>query len=66
MFWHEFTGRLEGMLLESKGSWAEAEKAYSSLLEENPFDQVRSVGMVFMKQYIHFCKNVFYFLIQVI
>ncbi|XP_034707432.1 ER membrane protein complex subunit 2 [Vitis riparia] len=33
-------GRLEGMLLESKGSWAEAEKAYSSLLEENPFDQV--------------------------
>ena len=40
MFWHEITGRLEGMLLESKGSWAEAEKAYSSLLEENPFDQV--------------------------
>lgn len=33
-------GRLEGMLLEAKGSWAEAEKAYSSLLEDNPFDQV--------------------------
>jgi len=27
-------------LLEAKGSWAEAEKAYSSLLEDNPFDQV--------------------------
>uniref|UniRef100_A0A7N0TA71 ER membrane protein complex subunit 2 n=1 Tax=Kalanchoe fedtschenkoi TaxID=63787 RepID=A0A7N0TA71_KALFE len=33
-------GRLEGMLLEAKGAWAEAEKAYSSLLEDNPFDQV--------------------------
>jgi tetratricopeptide (TPR) repeat protein len=33
-------GRLEAMLLESKGSWSEAEKAYSSLLEENPLDQV--------------------------
>ncbi|KAM7476910.1 hypothetical protein LguiB_024153 [Lonicera macranthoides] len=33
-------GRLEAMLLEAKGSWAEAEKAYSSLLEDNPFDQV--------------------------
>ncbi|KAF5740531.1 Prenylyltransferase superfamily protein [Tripterygium wilfordii] len=33
-------GRLEGMLLEAKGSWAEAEKAYSSLLEDTPFDQV--------------------------
>ncbi|KAK6911249.1 hypothetical protein RJ641_023342 [Dillenia turbinata] len=32
-------GRLEAMLLEAKGSWAEAEKAYSSLLEDNPFDQ---------------------------
>ncbi|KAJ6974653.1 hypothetical protein NC653_030697 [Populus alba x Populus x berolinensis] len=33
-------GRLEAMLLEAKGSWGEAEKAYSSLLEDNPFDQV--------------------------
>ncbi|KAI4369433.1 hypothetical protein MLD38_017872 [Melastoma candidum] len=33
-------GKLEGLLLEAKGSWAEAEKAYSSFLEENPFDQV--------------------------
>ncbi|WCJ26228.1 Protein prenylyltransferase superfamily protein [Euphorbia peplus] len=33
-------GRLEGMLLEAKGSWAEAEKAYSSLLEDNSLDQV--------------------------
>ncbi|XP_065852984.1 uncharacterized protein [Euphorbia lathyris] len=33
-------GRLEGMLLEAKGSWAEAEKAYSSLLEDNALDQV--------------------------
>lgn len=35
-------GRLEAMLLEAKGSWAEAEKAYSSLLEDNPLDQVCS------------------------
>ena len=28
------------MLLEAKGLWAEAEKAYSSLLEESQFDQV--------------------------
>lgn len=28
------------MLLEAKGLWAEAEKAYSSLLEDNPCDQV--------------------------
>jgi len=28
------------MLLEAKGLWSEAEKAYASLLEENPFDQV--------------------------
>lgn len=34
------SARLEGMLLEAKGSWAEAEKAYTSLLEENPLDQV--------------------------
>uniref|UniRef100_A0A7N0U7Z5 ER membrane protein complex subunit 2 n=1 Tax=Kalanchoe fedtschenkoi TaxID=63787 RepID=A0A7N0U7Z5_KALFE len=33
-------GRLEAMLLEAKGAWVEAEKAYSSLLEDNPFDQV--------------------------
>ncbi|THG17441.1 hypothetical protein TEA_006831 [Camellia sinensis var. sinensis] len=32
--------RLEAMLLEAKGLWAEAEKAYSSLLEDNPLDQV--------------------------
>ena len=30
------------MLLEAKGAWAEAEKAYSSLLEDNPLDQVIS------------------------
>ncbi|KAL5700723.1 hypothetical protein ACHQM5_026135 [Ranunculus cassubicifolius] len=33
-------GRLEGMLLEAKGLWSDAEKAYSSLLEDNPLDQV--------------------------
>ncbi|KAF2287815.1 hypothetical protein GH714_002816 [Hevea brasiliensis] len=33
-------GGLEGMLLEAKGSWTEAEKAYLSLLEDNPLDQV--------------------------
>lgn len=35
-----FSGRLEAMLLEARGLWSEAENAYSSLLEENPFDQV--------------------------
>ncbi|PHU09966.1 hypothetical protein BC332_21826 [Capsicum chinense] len=33
-------GRLEAMLLEARGLWSEAENAYSSLLEENPFDQI--------------------------
>ncbi|KAF7805196.1 ER membrane protein complex subunit 2 [Senna tora] len=33
-------GRLEAMLLEAKGSWDEAEKAYTSLLEDNPLDQI--------------------------
>ncbi|KAF5454632.1 hypothetical protein F2P56_024282 [Juglans regia] len=32
-------GRLEALLLEANGSWEEAEKAYSSLLEDNPLDQ---------------------------
>ncbi|XP_057439466.1 uncharacterized protein LOC130731257 [Lotus japonicus] len=32
-------GRLEAMLLEAKGSWEMAEKAYTSLLEDNPVDQ---------------------------
>ena len=36
------TGKLEAMLLEAKGSWAQAEKAYSSLLEDSPLDQVSS------------------------
>ncbi|XVE62832.1 hypothetical protein DITRI_Ditri06bG0151700 [Diplodiscus trichospermus] len=45
VLWKKFpeskrVGRLEGMLLEAKGSWADAEKAYSSFLEENPLDQV--------------------------
>ncbi|GJU64354.1 ER membrane protein complex subunit 2 [Tanacetum coccineum] len=40
--------RLEAMLLEAKGSWAEAEKAYSSLLEENPLDQAS-----FLSSYIY-------------
>ncbi|GKV27355.1 hypothetical protein SLEP1_g36535 [Rubroshorea leprosula] len=33
-------GRLEALLLEAKGFWEEAEKVYSSLLEDNPLDQV--------------------------
>ncbi|KAL5768272.1 hypothetical protein ACOSQ2_015055 [Xanthoceras sorbifolium] len=40
--------RLEAILLEAKGSWSEAEKAYTSLLEDNPLDQVihrRKVAM---------------------
>ncbi|KAI4301902.1 hypothetical protein L6164_035138 [Bauhinia variegata] len=32
-------GKLEAVLLEAKGSWEEAEKAYTSLLEDNPLDQ---------------------------
>ncbi|ESQ49597.1 hypothetical protein EUTSA_v10021217mg [Eutrema salsugineum] len=41
-------GKLEALLLEAKGMWEEAEKAYTSLLEENPLDQVihkRKVAM---------------------
>lgn len=34
------SGRLEALLLEAKGLWGEAEEAYSSLLEDNPLDQV--------------------------
>ncbi|PNX78938.1 er membrane protein complex subunit 2-like protein [Trifolium pratense] len=34
-------GRLEAMLLEAKGSWDMAEKAYTSLLEDNPFKKAR-------------------------
>lgn len=34
------SARLEGMLLEAKGAWAEAERAYAVLLETNPNDQV--------------------------
>ncbi|XP_077215006.1 uncharacterized protein LOC143849728 [Tasmannia lanceolata] len=40
--------RLEGMLFEAKGSWADAEKAYSLILEDTPLDQVihkRKVAM---------------------
>ncbi|KAJ4955390.1 hypothetical protein NE237_012173 [Protea cynaroides] len=33
-------GRLEGLFLEAKESWADAETVYSSLLEDNPLDQV--------------------------
>uniref|UniRef100_A0A2P2JYL7 ER membrane protein complex subunit 2 n=1 Tax=Rhizophora mucronata TaxID=61149 RepID=A0A2P2JYL7_RHIMU len=33
-------GRLEAMFFEARGSWEEAEKAYSSLLEDNQLDQV--------------------------
>ncbi|KAF3796063.1 ER membrane protein complex subunit 2-A [Nymphaea thermarum] len=33
-------GRLEAMLLEAKGSWSDAEKAYTRLLEDSPLDQV--------------------------
>ncbi|XP_027350887.1 ER membrane protein complex subunit 2 isoform X3 [Abrus precatorius] len=32
-------GKLEAMLLEAKGSWELAEKAYTSFLEDNPHDQ---------------------------
>ncbi|XP_071720308.1 uncharacterized protein [Rutidosis leptorrhynchoides] len=41
-------GRLEAMLLEAKGSWVEAEKAYASLLEDNPLDQTISMRRVAM------------------
>ncbi|XP_072987009.1 uncharacterized protein [Typha latifolia] len=40
--------RLGGMLLEARGAWAEAEKAYATLLEDNPLDQIiqkRKVAM---------------------
>ena len=34
------SGKLEALLIEAKGMWEEAEKAYSILLEDNPLDQV--------------------------
>jgi hypothetical protein len=34
------TARLEALLFEAKGEWAEAERAYALILEGNPFDQV--------------------------
>jgi hypothetical protein len=34
------SARLEGMLLEAKGAWAEAERAYAVILENNPNEQV--------------------------
>lgn len=43
-----YSGKLEALLLEAKGMWEEAEKAYTSLLEDNPLDQVihkRKVAM---------------------
>ncbi|KAI3979792.1 hypothetical protein MKX01_013887 [Papaver californicum] len=33
-------GKLEGMLVEAKGSYEDADKIYESLLEDNPLDQV--------------------------
>ncbi|CAL9071222.1 unnamed protein product [Musa textilis] len=41
-------GRIEGMLLESKGAWAEAEKVYARLLDDSPLNQMihkRKVAM---------------------
>ncbi|KAL8148342.1 hypothetical protein AgCh_005641 [Apium graveolens] len=35
----KIVGTLEAMLLEAKGSWKQAEKAYSSFLEDNSLDQ---------------------------
>lgn len=43
------------MLLEAKGSWAEAEKAYSSLLEDNPLDQVN-----FMIKHLEMMGSIYY------
>ncbi|XP_077237417.1 uncharacterized protein LOC143879117 [Tasmannia lanceolata] len=46
--WKYSSDRLEGMLLEAKGSWADAEKTYSRYLEDAPLDQVihkRKVAM---------------------
>ncbi|KAI3725053.1 hypothetical protein L1987_64826 [Smallanthus sonchifolius] len=40
----ESSGRLEAMLLEAKGSWAEAEKAYTSILEDNALEQLVQNG----------------------
>lgn len=34
------TGRLEALLLEAMGLWEEAEKSYSSLLEDDELDTV--------------------------
>lgn len=42
------------MLLEAKGLWAEAEKAYASLLEENPCDQVIILAVLYEMIFIYF------------
>ncbi|KAF0911571.1 hypothetical protein E2562_011196 [Oryza meyeriana var. granulata] len=33
-------GRLEALLFEAKGEWADAERSYALILENNPFDQI--------------------------
>lgn len=53
------TGRLEAMLLEAKGLWAEAEKAYASLLEENPCDQVIILVFLYETILIYFSFFIF-------
>ncbi|XP_020080578.1 ER membrane protein complex subunit 2-like [Ananas comosus] len=41
-------GRLEAMMHEARGAWAEAERAYALLLENNPFDQITQKRRVAM------------------
>lgn len=48
------------MLLEAKGLWSEAEKAYTSLLEENPFDQVTILTV--LREAIYMYVFIFQFL----
>jgi choline-glycine betaine transporter len=40
--------RLEALLFEAKSEWAEAERAYTQILEINPFDQVCHIVILMM------------------
>lgn len=45
--------RLEALLFEAKSEWAEAERAYTQILEINPFDQVCHIVILMMILVIH-------------
>lgn len=53
-----FTGRLEGMWYEAKGSWQKAEKLYSDLLTDHPSDTVSSYPcLTYVLIYMRICRE---------